>query len=131
MGDVVRTPIGEMWLDEQGILWHRLDSHATVTADAAEEVLRLVDGLTGGESVPAIIDIRGVAYAPPEARSIFAGSPAASHELATALVVAPGASNAMAAVFTSVTKPERPVAVFTSEDEAVAWLQQICREGTA
>jgi hypothetical protein len=121
MTETLTTPIGEMWLDDSGLLWHRLDGSLEITREDALEVVRCVRRLTGGRLVPAIVDIRSVAYAPHEARTAFAGSPEESSESATALIVQAGASSAMAKVFTSVTKPKRPVAVFEDEDEAVAW----------
>lgn len=119
----IRTPLGDMWLDDDGVLWHRIDEIMNVTPDDAQEVVRQVADLTGGRAVPAIIDIRGVAYAGHETRLTFAGSPDDSHELATALIVAPGSSKAMATVFTQVTKPDRPVQVFEAEEEAIAWVR--------
>ena len=118
MKDSIQTPIGEMWLDDDGLLWHQI--HATkVTADVADEVKRAVNETTGGRMVPAIVDIRAVAYAEFDARDAFAGSAEESLELATALIVRPGASDAMAKAFTTGRRPARPVRIFTSETEAV------------
>ncbi len=124
MTDRTRTPIGEMWV-EDGILWHRLDNDLVVTADDAAETVRIVGELTGGEPLPAIVDMRGVAYAGPDVREMFAGDPGTSHEAATALLITTGSSRAMAQVFTRVTKPGRPVEVFTDADEAVDWLREV------
>ena len=120
MNDRISTPLGEMWL-EDGLLWHRLEGTLRVAPEDAVAVVRTVHELTGGRPVPAIVDMRNIAYAPHEARMAFAGSSEEAGETATALIVAPGASSAMARVFTSVTKPKRPVAIFEREEEAVGW----------
>lgn len=109
-----------MWLDEDGLLWHRIDV-PEITVEAAEEVKRVVEELTGGQPVPAVVDIRSVAYADIDVRRIFAGSIEESFELATALIVGASASRAMARAYTEVARPARPVAVFTSEAAAAEW----------
>ncbi len=113
-----------MWI-EDGILWHRLDEDLVVTADDAAETVRIVGDLTGGTPMPAVVDMRGVAYAGPDVREMFAGDPDTAHEAATALLVTTGSSRAMAQVFTRVTKPSRPVKVFTDVAEAIAWLKGV------
>ena len=68
-----------------------------------------------------MVDIRNVSYAGPEARETF-GDPSGSRlESATALIVSSSASVAMARAFIQITKPNRPVEVFTSEAKALAW----------
>lgn len=116
----MRTPIGEMWLDDEGILWHRLDALVVSPGDAAE-VREAVVELTGGVAVPAVIDIRSIAYAERMARAVFADSPEESFELATALIVSSTQSKVMASLFVNQTQPDRPVAMFTSEAEAAEW----------
>jgi hypothetical protein len=115
----VATALGEMWL-EDGILFHRIDTAIVQPAEAAL-IGKAVQELTGGRKVPAVIDIRTVAFAEKEARQMFAGSTEESYEIATALIVAPGSSSAMGQVFLKIDKPSRPVGVFTSKAEAVAW----------
>ena len=120
MTDRITTPLGRMWL-EDGLLWHRLEGTLRVTPEDAEAVVRAVHRLTAGKPMPAIVDMRNIAYAPHEARMAFAGSSEEAGETATALIVEAGASSAMAQVFTKVTRPKRPVAIFEDEAEAVAW----------
>ena len=116
----MKTPIGEMWLDDEGILWHRLDALVVSPRDA-EQVRDAVIELTGGVAVPAVIDIRSIAYAERLTRAVFASSAEESNELATALIVSSTQSQVMASLFMNQTKPERPVELFTSEAEAVEW----------
>lgn len=118
-----------MWVEE-GILWHRLDEDLVVSAEDAIETVRMVRELTGDQPLPAVVDMRGLAYAGPEVREMFAGDSETAHEVATALLVTTGSSRAMAQVFTRVTKPSRPVEVFTDEAEAIAWLRGFVPPGT-
>ena len=116
----MQTPIGEMWLDDDGLLWHRLDA-IVVRPEAARGVRAAVEQLTAGQPAPAVIDIRAIGYADADARDLFASSTDESFELATALIVDSSSSQAMARVFLDVNRPRRPVKVFTSEVEAAEW----------
>lgn len=123
MNERHKTPIGEMWLDD-GILFHRVDSADTITGDDAHAVVSIVSEITGGQPTPAIIDIRSIGFASKEARQGFAGSPDSSHETATALVVASSSSRVMAKAFLKLSKPERPIGVFTDVAKAREWVEQ-------
>jgi hypothetical protein len=124
VGEVHRTPIGEMWIDEEGVLWHRLAPGAVVTAEAAAEVLATTKRLAGGRRVPVVVDIRGVAFADRESRDAFAGADAGETELATAILVDKGFSARLATLFVRFSNPSRPTRVFTSETEARSWLRE-------
>ncbi len=118
--DRVTTPIGEMWLDDRGLLWHRIEALVVTEQDAAA-VRQAVAEVTGGRRVPALVDMRRVAYADADARKLFAASADEAFELATALLVDSRSSSAMADLFLRFTKPRRPVRIFTDESEAIQW----------
>ncbi len=127
MTDPTETPIGEMWLDRDGVLWHRIRPGATITVEDAEAVIEIVRRLTGGRQVPAVIDIREVTEADSRVRERFAGSTETSLELATALVVSSGLSRMLGNLFLLMNRPERPVRLFTSEDKAAEWARSFLR----
>lgn len=116
----VTTPIGEMWMDD-GVLVHEITTFDVITATHAQEVVAAVKHLTGGCPTPAVVDIRAVGYALPEARQAFAGNVDDSGEIATALVVANPASQAIARVFMALSRPQRPVRTFTNVSRALEW----------
>ncbi len=121
MSETVKTSIGTLWVDTFGVLWHRLDADALVTAEHADETLQAVLRLTGGRHTPAVVDIRGVAFADRAARDGFAGDEDSSGESATALIVDNAFSKRLGNLFLQMSKPGRPVRMFTSEEEAAAW----------
>ena len=123
MSELHKTPIGEMWL-EDGILWHRVDTADTITEDDARAVVNIVRQITGGQPTPTVVDIRSIGFASKEARLGFAGPPDSSLEIATALVVASSSSRIMAKAFLKLAKPERPIGVFTTVEEARKWAAQ-------
>ena len=110
-----------MWIDEFGVLWHRLDAGVIVTVEHAQETIQAVLRLTAGDPVPSVVDIRGAAFADRAARDGFAGDEDASAELATALIVDRAFSQRLGNLFLLMSKPKRPVRMFTSEEQATAW----------
>jgi hypothetical protein len=76
--------------------------------------------LTDGRSVPAVVDMRAVGYAERAARQMFGASTQETSEAATALTVGSSTSQTMAKAFLAM-QPKRPVAIFTSEIEAMEW----------
>jgi hypothetical protein len=124
-----KTPIGTAWIDDEGILWHRLDQQVRVTGDLARETTRALAELVGGRSVPAIVDIAGVQFADRAAHEVFAKLRSSVPQTATALIVRPDenpTSGVLAYQF-SLRKPDRPVAVFEKEAEAVEWVRRFLR----
>ena len=118
-----KTPIGTAWVDEHGMLWHRLDFGARVSGDLAERTTEVLADLLEGRKAPAIVDIGELQFADKDAREIFAGLGANAPETATAILVRPGenpASGIHAYLFSTM-KLDRPVAIFESETEAVTW----------
>ncbi len=123
MEEHVETPIGRLWLDSAGILWHRLRPGVHITKAHADETLAAVRRVTGGSKVPAVIDMRGVAFADREARNSFAGSSETSLEVATALIVDSSFSRNLGNLFLKFSTPQRPVKMFTTEESAVEWVR--------
>ena len=121
-----KTPIGTAWVDAEGILWHRLDFGARVTAELASQTAAVILDLTDGAAVPAIVDIGEIQYADEDAREMFARLRCAVPEIATALLVRPSvnpAPSVLAERFSEL-EADRPIAVFQDEQEAVAWARQ-------
>ena len=124
MGEPVRTPVGVMWVDEDGILWHRLDDGITVTADDATAVREAVLGLTGGEPIRALVDISGVGFADRKARDAF-GSEWDANEIATAVVVGSAVSRTLGNLWLQLSKPARPVRLFSDHASALDWVKRV------
>lgn len=120
MVDSVRTPLGEMWMTDDGILVHRIEDGLNISVESAIEVQKAVAELTSDRPVPTVVDMRAVGYADRAARHMFGASTEESSELAAALVVGPSSSQTMAQAFIAM-GPQRPIEVFTSEREALDW----------
>ncbi len=117
------TPIGEMWM-EDGVLWHKIAPSDRITENDARAVVELVHELSEGRPRPAVVDMRAIGFATAAARKGFAGSPETSQEIATALVVGSMSSRLMAEAFLKISRPNRPIAIFTDPAKAKDWAGQ-------
>ena len=113
MPETVQTPLGEMWLTDDGILFHRINEGLTISSGDAAAVQSAVLELTEGRPVPAVVDMRAVGYAERAARDMFGASTEETSESATALIVDSTASRTMAKAFMAM-GPKRPIEIFTS-----------------
>jgi hypothetical protein len=121
-----KTPIGRAWIDEHGILWHRVEFSERISREHAEETLAILAEMLGGRRAPVISDISQVHQVDPGARDVFARLGEDAPETAIAILVRPGenpASGVQAYLFSAL-KPDRPVAVFEDEAEAIAWAKE-------
>ena len=125
MGEPIRTPVGMMWLDEAGLLWHRLDHGVTVRVEHLAGIHEAVSTVSNGKPVRAVVDISGVQFADRAARDGFAQPIDDSNEVATAVVVDSAISRAMGTLFLKLSRPSRPVQLFLDEDEAVRWVAAV------
>ena len=114
-----RTPVGEMHLDGRVIV-HVIDPHAVLDPDGAREVQRITVDLAAGAPVAVVVDMRGMAFAGRDVRGMFSDD-LDGIERATALLVNSDISLALAGLFKRYASPDRPVEVFTAEDEALSW----------
>jgi hypothetical protein len=117
-----------MWIDEAGVLWHRLDTGITVRAEHAPEVASAVDQLSGGNRVRAVVDISGVQFADRQARDAFSNTIDHSVEVATAIIVNSSISRMLGTLFLKLSRPTRPVRMFLDNDEAAAWVAGVVAE---
>ncbi len=114
-----RTPIGEMHLDGRVIV-HTINEHAVLDFDGAREVQRITVDLADGVPVAVVVDMRGMAFAGRDVREMFSDD-LDGVELATALLVTSEISVALAGLFKRHVDPDRPVEMFTDEDQALTW----------
>ncbi|NNC92252.1 MAG: hypothetical protein HKN80_07135 [Acidimicrobiia bacterium] len=125
MSEPIRTPIGMMWVNEAGLLYHRLDEGVIVRAEHAAGIREAVREVSGGAPIRAVVDISGVEFADRKARDAIASSLDDSNEVATAVVVGSPVSRALGTLFLKLSRPARPVRLFLDEEEAARWVAAV------
>lgn len=121
----VASPIGQMDLLQGGVIRHVLRPAALVDAAAAAEVLQLTAELAAGSRVVVVVDLRAIGFADDDAQSMFSTSDAGGVEVATALVVHGSIANYLVKRFTNKMVPARPVKIFESPLDALAWAREM------
>ena len=121
MKEPIRTPVGMMWIDGGGLLWHRLDTGVVVHAQHVEGIRDAVQELSNGAPVRAVVDASAIAFADRDARDAIAASLDESSEVATAVIVKSPISRTLGTLFLKLSRPGRPVQLFVDEGEAANW----------
>lgn len=90
-------------------------------AEAKENIAATFE-LAGRRQIGVLVDMRGVRSQTREARQYFAGHEAEQVTRAVALLIGSPVSRVLANFYLRLRTPRIPTALFTNEDEAIAWL---------
>jgi len=71
--EVIKTSIGKIWLDEEGIIREKVHAGSVIDLDVAKEEIAAYAVLCKNEARPILVDIRNVKSVTREARSHLAG----------------------------------------------------------
>ena len=117
----VRTHL--IWLEDDGIVRVKVKPNIEISLQDAQVAIRAVSEVCGGKRCPALVDMRGLVGMDRGARLYFAGVETAKVESAAALIIESPLSKAIGNFFMGLNKPIIPTRLFTSEEEAIAWLK--------
>jgi hypothetical protein len=120
-GVTLRT--GKFWRDGNLLRGECFEAAEETLADAKEQ-LQHQRAMLDGKPLPFLMDIRRVRSLSRDARAYFASPPAADVFAATALLISSPLSRAVGNFFLGLNRPSMPTRLFTSDDEARAWLAQ-------
>jgi len=119
-----RTRTCDFWL-EDGRVSARFLPGANVEFDDARENLETTARLSSGARLAVLVDLRGLRSQSSEARALLAGPEAARVSRAVALVIGSPLSRVIGNFYLRFNRPETPTRLFTSEEEARAWLESL------
>jgi len=116
----ITTRTAKVWLREDGIIQTVISlPNARESLEDAKANIAAATTLSPGKRRPKLVDMRAVQGIDREARAYYSGGFAT----AVALLVGSPVTRVMANFFIGLNKPPVPTRLFTSEDEAVAWLK--------
>lgn len=121
----VRTHV--IWLGDDGIVRAKVKPHVTITLEDGKACVHMMSQVCGGKQTPALIDMTGLVAIERDARLYFAGEETARVESAAALLINSPVARAIGNFFMGLNKPIVPTRLFTSEEEALAWLKGFLR----
>ena len=117
------TKNAKIWVGEDGIgriIW---EPGAEVTLDDAHEVMAAYHKVRKGTKMPLLVDTQKMKSLDRGARHYFAGEEAAECASAAAIIVGTPVSKVLGNFYLGLSNPHLPSRLFTSEDEALAWLK--------
>ena len=121
---VIETRTNRNWLREDGILQSDTLPGASQSLADAHENTAAYARLTAGQRRPLLMDLRRVSGPlDREAREFYSGAEYARVVSATALLVGSPVGRVIGTFVLRLNRPVSPIRIFTSEAEAVAWLE--------
>jgi hypothetical protein len=111
------------WMGHDGIGRTKVKPLSEVTINDAKENSMAVNSLSNGNDFPLLIDTREIRSITKEARDFFSMNNRESHVIAFAILIDSPLSKIIGNFFMGLNKPRVPVRLFTSEKEAISWLQ--------
>lgn len=117
------TRTSRIRLGEDGIVRADIFPGVEQTLEDAKEQVAAVWKVGHGRKRPVLVDMREVKSLSREARVYYANDETARFRSASALLVSSAVTRVLASFFLGLNKPNHPVRLFTSEDEALDWLR--------
>lgn len=130
-GESITTRTATVWMREDGIIQAKIRQDIRGTLEDAKENIVAVAKVNGGKPVPVLVDIRGGVGLDRDARGYYSSEKALVAHIALGLLVDSPITRMTANFFISIDRPPVPTRMFTSEDEAVAWLKTYLAVKTA
>jgi hypothetical protein len=113
-----------LWTDADGILRCEARENVDQTLEDAKAQIALHRRDMAAKPRPILVDIRKARSVSREARAYYAGYASAEIYSAAGFIVESPLSRALGNFFLGLNKPMYPTRLFTSEEEALAWLRQ-------
>lgn len=115
--------VAKLWLGEDGIVRIIHATGAEVTLEDAKETMAAYLKLNKGKRRPLFIDTKTMKSMSRETRKYYAGEEAAKVASAAAIIVGTPVSRVLGNFYLGLSNPHLPSRLFSSEDEALAWLK--------
>jgi hypothetical protein len=126
----VDTPVIEAratrtWVGADGIVRSQIRPGSDFSVEDSADALRGVRALADRSPAPVLVDARGVRTASREARLYWERPEARDALSAMGIVVGSPVSRIIATFFIRLVRPGFLVRIFSSEEDAVAWLREV------
>jgi len=122
MSEVIQSKTDKVWMDG-GICRVEVLAGADYTLEAARRTVRNVLKLSGGKKVPVLVHMSNIKSMDREAREYYAGEGGNKCAVAVAQIVNSPIARIIGNFYLGISKPEYPLRLFESEEEAAKWLK--------
>ncbi len=120
----IRTQLADIELEGEGLIVLRFRPGSRVTLESARELVQAHVTAASGAKRPALVDMRGMAFADVEGRQLAAGPELAMVTSRMALLVGNPVNRVLGNFFLRVSRPLYPTRLFTDEASARRWLSE-------
>lgn len=122
----IETSTGCIWLRDDGVLEILYEDGAHLTLEDSKLYVEAMGQLIpGGRPAPLLVDFGGLVSQTSEGRAYFAQSEDARRVASkVALLTKSLVSRVLANSYLAIKRPNIPTRLFTSRDEAIAWLRE-------
>ena len=121
--EAIITSVSKVWLGEDGIARVIHVPGAKVTLKDAQETMAAYLKVNKGRKLPLFVDTKTMRSLAREARHYYAGEEAAKVASAVAIIVGTPVSRVLGNFYIGLSNPHLPSRLFSSENEALAWLK--------
>lgn len=121
----IETRAGIVKLRDDGIMHYHIKRVADFSRKDAEELIAAAGEVGGGKKYKNIITLDAATFPDAAAREFAASDESNTYTLADAYVIETLAHRLMAKVFQKINKPVAPTAFFSTEKEALEWLDSL------
>ena len=122
--------VARVWLGKDGIKRAIVKDTSEHSLEDAKEMIEGLGRVGGGGKHPVLMDLRRISKSSDrEARQYYASAEAARYSQGVALLVDSSVTQVIVNFFFRLNKPEYPTRMFSSEEEALAWLKQLLPPG--
>jgi len=119
------TRTARIWLEDEGLIHAVVLPHIRQHAlEDAKENMAAIGKFAAEKKRPVLIDMRAMMEIEREARTYYASGGGAPVATAVALLIGSPVSRVIANFMISLNRPRVLIRLFTSEEEAVAWLRK-------
>lgn len=122
---------GTLVMSPDGVVIVRIREGTRAVPRDIDDMLAAAEAVCEGKKHPWIVDIRGSRSISREARVMLAGERAARITISTALIVASPVSRVIGSFFIGLNRTPFPTRVFTSEKQALTWLEAMRMNSSA
>jgi len=119
----VTTRTAKIWLRADGVIQVVTLPNVQEGLEDAKENIVVIAGFASEKRRPVLVDIRAALGLDREVRVYYSSAEGVKADTALALLVESPFSRVLANFFIGLNKMPVPTRLFTSEDEAVAWLR--------
>lgn len=124
--EAIETKSAKIWLSEDGIIYQKIFSSATLTLDNVKENFEISKKIGEKYNLKKLLilsDVGQVKSIDRKGREYSSSIKVAKHVLANAILVNSPLSRTLGRIYLGINKPLYPTLLFTSEDKALKWLK--------